>query len=185
MDMAGTRYNAIARTLHWSMALLVLAMIPVGFLMIQEGLSRPLQNALFIFHKNVGVLLLILAVLRLAHRWLRPPPPLPDHVPGWQARAAGWSHTALYVLLIAMPVAGYVRVVAGGFPIEARDALGVPDLVPASKPVAEFAKSMHFYGAYAIAGLIGLHVLAALYHGLIRRDGVFSRIWPPLGARPR
>jgi cytochrome b561 len=79
-----------------------------------------------------------------------------------------------------MPLAGYIRVKAGGFPIEALDAMGVPSLVPRSDALAETAKAVHFYGAFAITGVVGLHIGAAAYHGLFRRDGVFSRIWPPL-----
>jgi cytochrome b561 len=159
------------------MALLVLAMIPAGFVMIQEGLGRTLQNNLFIFHKNVGVLLLVLIAVRIVYRALNPPPPKPAHLPAWQARAASLSHGVLYVLLVAMPVAGYVRVRAGGFPIEALDALGIPALVSKSDAVAGFAKAVHFYGAWAIAALVALHIAAALQHGLIKRDGVFSRMW--------
>lgn len=185
MDHTGPRYTNVARLLHWSMAVLVLAMIAAGFLMVQDGLGRSLQNALFIFHKNTGLLVFALLLLRLAYRWRQPPPPLPASLPGWQVRAAGASHLALYTMLFVMPVAGYVRVKAGGFPIEVLDALGVPSLVPGSEALADLAKAVHYYGAIVIASLVGVHILAASYHGLIRRDGVFSRIWPPVSRRPR
>ena len=82
-----------------------------------------------------------------------------------------------------MPLAGYVRVRAGGFPIEALDAMGIPTLVPRSEVLAEFAKAVHFYGAYAITILVAMHIGAATYHGMVRRDGVFSRMWPPIGPK--
>lgn len=167
------------------MALLVLATIPAGFVMIQPDLDRSLQNALFLFHKNVGVLLLLLVVVRALYRWRHPPAPLPGDVPDWQRRAAGLSHLSLYALLIIMPVAGYTRVKAGGFPIETLDWLGLPSLVPRSDALAETAKTVHFLGGLAIAGLIALHIAAAAYHGVIRRDGVFSRMWPPFAGRGR
>ncbi|MFP7673817.1 cytochrome b [Marivita sp. S0852] len=178
MTIPSQAYKAPARWLHWSMALLVLLMIPVGFLMVREGLSRPLQNNLFIFHKNVGVLLLILITVRLLYRWRNPPPPEPTHLPDWQARIAGMTHAVLYALLLIMPLAGYIRVRAGGFPIESLDALGVPALVPRSDTLAEVAKTIHFYGGWTIAFLAALHVGAALHHGLIKKDGIFSRMWP-------
>lgn len=171
-------YRAPARWLHWTMALLVLAMIPVGGLMIQEGLSRPLQNRLFIFHKNVGVLLLLLIVIRVLYRWRNPAPPMPDHLPDWQARIAGLTHGLLYALLIIMPITGYTRVKAGGFPIESLDAMGIPSLVPRSDALAETAKAIHYYGSWAIIFIAALHIGAALHHGLIKQDGVFSRMWP-------
>jgi cytochrome b561 len=178
-----TRYRGPARLFHWGMAVLVLATIPAGFIMVQDGLDRSLQNSLFLFHKNVGVLLLILVLGRLLYRWRHAPAPLPQDMPGWQRTAAGLSHGALYTLLLVMPVAGYVRVRAGGFPIESLDALGLPSLVPRSDALAEAAKAVHYYGGLAVAALIALHIGAAAYHGVLRRDGVFSRMWPPFGGR--
>lgn len=173
-----TTYRLPARLIHWIMALLVLGMIPVGFLMVQEGLSRPLQNTLFISHKNIGVLLLVLIVIRILYRWRNAPPPKPAHLPGWQVKVAGLTHGLLYALLVIMPLAGYVRVRAGGFPIEALDAMGIPALVPRSDALAASAKAVHFYGALALALLVALHVGAALQHVIIKRDGVFERMWP-------
>jgi len=167
------------------MALLVLMMIPVGLLMVQQGLERSLQNALFVFHKNVGVLLLGLIVARLIYRWRHPPPPLPATVPGWQQRISGLSHIALYGLLILVPLAGYVRVRAGGFPIESLDSLGISSFIPKSKGLADTAKSIHYFGGIAIGALIAVHIGAALHHGLIKKDGVFTRMWPPFGTSKR
>jgi cytochrome b561 len=84
-----------------------------------------------------------------------------------------------------MPVAGYVRVRAGGFPIEWLDALGLPTLVPRSDQLAEVAKNIHYSGSLVLAALVALHVGAALYHGMFRRDGVFSRMWPPVQPKDR
>jgi cytochrome b561 len=175
----GAGYRTPARLFHWIIAILVLLMIPAGFVMVQQGLPRGLQNALFIFHKNVGVVILLLVIARLAYRRFNPPPPLPQSMPHLQHRIAGASHAALYALLLVMPLAGYIRVRAGGFPIEWLDALGVPTLVPRSDALAEVAKTVHYFGAFAIAALVALHVGAALFHGIVRRDGVFSRMWPP------
>lgn len=163
------------------MALIVLGMIPVGFLMVQEGLSRPVQDTLFIAHKNFGVLMLLLIVVRIAYRARNAPPPKPAHLPAWQAKVAGATHGLLYALLVIMPLAGYVRVRAGGFPIEALDAMGIPSLVPRSDALAAVAKSVHFFGALAITVLIALHIGAALQHAILKRDGVFSRMWPGSG----
>ena len=176
-----TAYQPMARALHWVTAILVIATIPVGTLMVQEGLPKALQNGLFIFHKNVGVIIILLVVIRLIYRAAHEPPPLPASVPDWQHRAAGLTHVLLYLLLIVMGVSGYVRVAAGGFPIEMLDALGVPPLVPRSDGLAETAKSLHFYARFALVGLILLHVGAALQHLHSRADGVFARMWPASG----
>ncbi|MGB7431448.1 MAG: cytochrome b [Ahrensia sp.] len=178
-----SKYSAPARLIHWVMAILVLGMLPVGGLMVQSGLNRDLQNALFIAHKNIGVLLLILIVVRLLYRWRNPPRLKPVELPLLQRTAAQFSHISLYVLLLIMPLAGYVRVRAGGFPIEALDALGIGTLVPRSDALAAFAKATHYYGSYAIGALVVMHIGAAAYHGLVRRDGIFSRMWPPVNSR--
>ncbi len=160
------------------MALIVIGMIPAGFVMIQEGLPRAVQNSMFITHKNLGTLMLLLIIVRLLYRWRNPPPPEPEHLPHWQQKVAGLTHWALYALLVVMPVSGYVRVRAGGFPIEVLDAMGVPALVPRSDALAEVAKSVHFYAGWAIAALVAMHIGAALYHGVIKRDGVLERMLP-------
>ncbi|CAN0600951.1 unnamed protein product [Ectocarpus sp. 12 AP-2014] len=183
MDTPTTGYRNAARLFHWSVAILVLLMIPAGFLMVQEGLDRATQNMLFIFHKNVGVLVLILVVARITYRLVRPPEAFPSVMPAMQERAAHLTHLALYALLLVMPIAGYVRVRAGGFPIESLNAMGIPAMVPRSDELAEFAKLIHYLGSYAIAAFVGLHIAAAAYHGLVRRDGIFTRMWPPIKNR--
>ncbi|TGN55383.1 cytochrome b [Paracoccus liaowanqingii] len=183
MALGANGYGTTARVLHWLVAALILAMIPVGVIMVREGLDRGFQDALFIFHKNVGSLLIALVALRLVWRLTHPPAPLPAHLPGWQRRAAGLSHLALYVLMIAMPLSGYVRVRAGGFPIEALDAIGLPPLVPRSEALADAASALHQGAAWALVAVLALHVGAGLHHALILRDGVWQRIWPPR-ARP-
>jgi cytochrome b561 len=181
--MSEPRYSMPSRLIHWVMALLILLTIPAGMVMVQPGLDRGLQNTLFIFHKNIGVALLALVVLRAAWRLGHPAPPLPATVPGWQARIAGLSHMALYALMVTLPVAGYVRVKAGGFPIETLDALGIPSLVPRSDALAEVAKTIHYGAGLAIVAVLAAHIGAALFHGIVKRDGVFSRIWPPVGGK--
>jgi cytochrome b561 len=177
-------YGWAARALHWLMAVLLLLTIPAGLVMVRSGIDRELQNALFIYYKNVGVFLLLLVAVRLVVRW-RNPPPAVSGLPPWQARMALITHRALYGLLVLMPVAGYVRVRAGGYPIESLDALGLSALMPRSDELAEVAKTVHHWAGIAITALIALHVGAGLFHALIRRDGVFERMWPPLGGRRR
>jgi cytochrome b561 len=166
--------------LHWLVAFLVLATLPVGQIMTTEGLPRSIQDPLFLFHKNVGVVILLLVLFRLAFRAFNPAPPLPASIPPLQQRIAGLSHAALYALLIFMPVTGFVRVQAGGFPLEGLDALGFPRIVPRSDALAGFASTLHAYGRILLAAVIVLHISAAVFHALWLRDGVFSRMWPPV-----
>lgn len=174
------RYRATTRLLHWVVGLMVIVTIPIGVIMQQQGLARPTQDLLFILHKNGGVILLLLVLLRILWRFTTPAPVLPPSIPSWQVRTAKTVQIALYTLLIVMAVSGYVRVRAGGFPIEMLDAFGVPAFVPRSEALAETAKSIHSTARFPLVALILLHVAAALKH-LVARDGVFGHIWPPLG----
>lgn len=180
MDGRARGYGTTARLLHWLVALLILLMIPAGYLMTGEGLARGTRDALFLFHKNVGAALIAIVALRLVWRLTHPPAPLPAHLPGWQRRAAGLSHAGLYVLMVVMPLSGYVRVRAGGFPIEALDRIGLPGLVPRSDALAQAASNLHAAAAWGLIALLALHLAAAAQHALIHRDGIWQRIWPPI-----
>lgn len=174
------RYSAVTRALHWLVAIMVLATIPIGVTMLQEGLARPTQDLLFILHKNGGVLIFLLVVLRIIWRLRSPAPPLPAAIPQWQARVAHGVQFALYALLLIMAISGYIRVRAGGFPVEMLDALSLPPLVPRSEALAETAQQIHATARFPLVALMLLHVGAGLRH-LVARDGVFARIWPPVG----
>lgn len=169
-------YHPASRILHWLVAALVLSTFPAGVIMTGEDLSRPVQDALFIYHKNVGVIIFALMLVRLVLRVAYPAPPLPTTLPDWQRLAAKLSHWLLYILIFAMTISGYVRVVTGGFPIEMLDALNIPPLLPESEDVAETAKSIHASVRFALFAVIALHIGAALYHALVLRDGVFSHM---------
>ena len=171
-------YRLPARILHWGLALAIIIMLPVGGIMVGDGLDRATQNALFILHKNLGVVILLLMVIRLAYRALNPPAPLPAHMPGWQKQAAGATHILLYVMVFFMAITGYIRVTMGGFPIEGLGAIGLHPLLPRNEAIAEIAKTLHFYGRFVLIAVMALHIGAALHHALILRDGVFGRIWP-------
>lgn len=170
----GEAYTTTAKVLHWLVALLVLATIPVGLGMTRAS-PGPLQDALFILHKGIGAMLIVLLPLRILWRLTHPPPALPG-LPARQVWAARSVHLALYVMLVVMAASGYVLTVAGGYPIELLDRLGVPPLLPRSKPVAGAATAIHLAGKYLIGALIVLHVAAALHHALVRRDGVARRM---------
>lgn len=175
-------YGATARAVHWVMTVLVILMICAGLVM-TGSVSRPVQDTLFIFHKNTGVILLLLLVFRFAWRLGHPPPPLPASVPPLQQLAASITHLGLYFFLAVMVVSGYVRVVTGGFPIEMLDALGIPPLLPKAESVAKASSAVHAVAKSVLILLILMHVGAAAFHGIVRRDGVFSRMWPPFGVR--
>jgi len=178
MTTTSTGYKPTARIIHWIVAIMVLAMLPIGTMMTQEDLARSTQDTLYILHKNGGVILLVLMILRLVFRLVNPPPPLPLTIPAWQEKAAGLTHFILYFMLFFMAITGLVRVQAGGFPVEILDALGIPPIIPRNETVEGIAQTAHFYGRLVLVAAILVHIGAALQHGLIKKDGVFSRMWP-------
>ena len=103
------RYSNTAVALHWITVVLVLIQAYLGFTF---GLSEPspARDEIFIWHKTVGVVILIAALARLAYRWKNPPPPFPPELPAWERLAAVWNHRLFYILLIAMPIVGFVAV---------------------------------------------------------------------------
>jgi cytochrome b561 len=176
-------YGATARIVHWVMAVLVILMIAAGLTMTSD-VERGLQDVLFIFHKSTGALLLLLVAFRIVWRLTHPAPPLPDSVPRLQQIAAHATHFGLYFFLVVMVVSGYVRVTTGGFPIELLNAVGIPPFLPRSESAANIAKSIHATAKYGLIVLILMHVGAAAFHGLVLRDRVFWRMWPPFARSP-
>jgi cytochrome b561 len=172
-------YSRGARLLHWLTAALVIVTLPVGIAMIRLP-GGTAQNVLFILHKSIGVVLLVLVIVRLAWRLTHPPPPLTG-IAAWQIRLSSLVHGLLYALLLVMAVTGYVGTVAGGFPIELLQRLGIPPLMSVSKPTSDAAFWIHTTLVWLLLALVLLHVAAALHHGFVRRDHVLQRMWP--GAR--
>lgn len=177
MDDGLIAYRKTARILHWGIAIMVLLMIPAGLIMVTKGLPRPVQDTLFLFHKNTGVLLFPFILFRLFYRISHPAPPLPATLPGWQKAIARLTHLGLYLLLVLMPISGYVRVRAGGFPIEMLDALSIAPSLTKNEALAQIAQGLHYVCAMTLIALVTLHIGAALYHALVLRDGVWSRMW--------
>ncbi len=173
------RYTSVAMLLHWVMALAIIATFSVGFYMADLPFS-PQRLKLYNWHKWAGVTILALAGLRLLWRLTHRPPAEPP-MPAWQARAASFTHHALYVLFFAVPLVGWAYSSAAGFPIVWFGVLPLPSFVPADKALAELIKPWHGYLAYAMAVLVAMHVAGALKHQFIDRDGLLSRMLP--GAR--
>lgn len=161
-----------ARVLHWLMAILILAMLFIGVGMVTSVSER--HAWLIHIHQPLGIAILVLVVLRLAVRQRHPPPPLPADLPMLQKLAAHASHGLLYALMIAMPLVGWAMLSAGGYPVMLSGSLRLPSIMPAN--ATAFAVLRHLHGWLALLLLLTFlaHLAAALYHGLIRRDGVLA-----------
>lgn len=161
-----------ARILHWLMAALILAMLFIGVGMVASVSER--HAWLLRIHKPLGIAILLLAVVRLAVRLRHPPPPLPADLPALQKLAAHASHWLLYALMIAMPLVGWAMLSAGGYPVMLSESLRLPPIVPASATAFAILHHLHGWLAMLLFLTFLAHLGAALYHGLIRRDGVLA-----------
>ena len=172
MNGVRRRFTVLQRLLHWLMAVCILAMLFVGVGMVST--VTPKYLALVSIHKPLGVVILVLALIRLVVRLVYGAPPLPADLPEPMKLAAHLSHYAFYVLMIGMPLIGWGMLSAAAYPVVLFGGLHLPSILPQSDSLHTLLWNAHFYLALAFFGLILLHLAAALFHALIRRDGVFQ-----------
>ncbi len=176
---ASSRYTGIAIALHWAMAALLVFMIWLGWNMDEN-------EARYQLHKSIGITILFLALARLAWRFANPPPPLPDGMPALEKTASHAVHIAFYALMIGIPLGGWFMVSVSPFQVSTvlYGVLSWPHLPFTegliSKDLYEIVEFMHGKGAWAIIGLLALHVAGAVKHEFGPEDGVFKRMIPGL-----
>jgi cytochrome b561 len=171
-----TVYSPTARALHWFTAVLVLTMIPAGFVMVNID-AGPWQNFLFHLHRSFGVLLLPVMLLRLIYRLKHPPPPLPATVEPIHQLAAHSVHMALYALLIVQPIVGWIGTSAFRAPILVFGLFELPPIWPEDRAFSDQVFVLHRAIGILIAALLVAHIGAALFHHFVRRDQVLLRMW--------
>ena len=170
-------YDPAAKTLHWLTALLVIGMICLGLWMV--GLPISLQKLkVYSWHKWAGITVLGLSVLRLVWRHVRPPPALPETLAPLDRRLAPWGHAALYGLLFAMPLTGWMMSSASGIPVVWFGVWQLPDLVGKDDAWFKALQTTHYILSRILIAVIVLHVAAVIRHDVLRRDGVLRRMLP-------
>ncbi len=172
-------YGTGARLFHWITLVLILVQLPAGVAMTMEAIPS-LNDALFILHKGLGCIFLLVVAARLVWKLTHPVPALPARLPALQRRIAARTHWVLYGLLVVLPVSGYIRTVGDGYPIEMLDALGIPPLVTGIPGIAHVMRIIHSVSSYLLIALVAVHVGAAVHQQLFGRDNVLSRMWPPV-----
>jgi cytochrome b561 len=172
------RFTPLQRTLHWVMAVCILAMLFIGVGMVST-VARDYPTLVNI-HKPLGLLILILALIRLVVRLRYGAPPLPLDLPEPMKLAAYLSHYALYALMIAMPLIGWAMLSAAEYPAVIWPGIWLPQILPLDPSLHTLLWNAHFYLAFLFFALILMHLAAGLFHGLIRRDGVFDAMGPHL-----
>jgi cytochrome b561 len=170
-------WGAPAKFFHWTVALLILVQIGLGFAAALWRLS-PLKLELFVWHKSTGVLILVLMLARLAWRLANRGPALPPQTPAWERHAAHASHALLYALALALPLSGWVINSAAGVPFSVFWLVPLPSIVAPDERLEEIAKLVHFSLLVALCLVLAVHIGAALRHHLVKRDDVLRRMLP-------
>lgn len=169
-------YTGVSKTLHWVIALLafvLLAMGKLGEVEADEG------DGLFGWHSALGLLVLVLMVSRLLWRLTHAGPPAPRGTPAWQQRAAAITHGAFYVLLILLPVSGWLLASVEGATLDVFGWFAVPWLpVPGGDGAEDAIEEVHEILGNVLLLLASLHVAAGLKHHFVDRDDVLRRMLP-------
>ena len=163
-----------AVALHWLIAALVFAAVFMGWTMTEMAIS-PARLKTYNYHQWVGVTVLALALLRLVWRLTHRAPPL-EKMPRWQQLVAHAGHGLLYVLMLAVPVSGWIYSNATGYRVVYLGKLPLPDLVGRDKALAERWHEVHEVLATVLVVLVALHVLAALQHHFLHKDNTLRRM---------
>ena len=172
------RYSSVAIALHWLIAILIVGTFTLGLVMTDIPGLTPTKLRYFSWHKWAGVTVLALAALRLLWRLRSRPPAYPAHMPTWQRHAAHSLHGLLYVLMFAVPLSGYFYSLAAGVPVVYFGLLPLPVLIDADPALKPILGALHYWLNMGLAALVAIHVLAALKHVLIDRDGIMGRMLP-------
>jgi len=169
------RYSTTAIVLHWLMAMLIFAAFPLGLYMVDLPLS-PDKLKLYSYHKWIGVSVFLLVAVRLSWRLTHTPPPLPESIAAWQRRASAVVHVLLYLLMIAIPLSGWLMSSAKGFQTVWFGVLPLPDLIEKNRELGELLAGVHKALNFTLLTLVILHVGAALKHHFIERQPFLLRM---------
>lgn len=172
-----SQYGSVAKFLHWLMFLLIVGLIIVGSFM-EDIEPMTLKFQVYGLHKSLGISVLILVAVRLLWKITNTSPSLPAHMKPIEKLMAHAGHAALYLLLIAMPVSGWVMSSAAGFPVSVFGLFTLPDLVAPDRHLMKDMEDVHELLANAIMVLVSIHALAALMHHFYHKDNVLKRMLP-------
>jgi len=177
-------YSTGARHFHWWTVLLMAIQIPLGFYMVNYGERTnfaPPTGQMYDSHKLIGMLILLFVLARIAYRMLHGAPGDEPTLEPWQRIVSHATHWGIYALLLIVPITGWLATSAYG-PFQPFG-IPLPRLLGDDQGLAERIYGVHKGTAILLVLLVAMHVGAALFHYLIRKDGVLNRMWPSLPRR--
>ena len=179
------RYGGVAQTLHWLIVALIITQWVLAQLAEAAGHDKAAhpaaalhQLALLARHKSVGLTIFALAIVRLVWRFVSPPPPMPNTMPRWQVMAAKLTHFAFYALLLLLPMSGLVMSAASNYPVSYFGWFTIPNIVAPDEALKDIMKERHEMLFDILMVVAVVHVIAALKHHFVDRDGVLRRMLP-------
>ena len=172
-------YGIIAKGFHWSVFVLIAGLLGVGLYMTSQTFT-PEIFTLYKWHKTLGVIALALITARLVWRLLSPPPALPADTSVLEKWAAHGTHTLLYVLILVMPLSGWIMSSAAPFPNLILGNVQLPALVAQDEAIANLFASIHFWSGRLLIAVLAIHISAALFHHFVRKDQILARMLPGL-----
>lgn len=170
------RYTRVASSLHWLIAIAVL--VNIALAMLTEGLPRETRGSLMGIHKALGITILALTVLRILWRIGHKPPPLPTAMAGWERVLTRIVHGLFYLLLLALPLSGWVWMSAADRPIDFFGLFTLPSIAAPDEALADMMHERHEVLGLTMVALAALHIIAALKHQFVNRDGLMGRMNP-------
>ena len=168
-------WGAVSRYLHWGVAVLILVQLVLGLAAEAWRLS-PTKLDLFVWHKSLGILILVLVLLRLLWRLVTVTPGLAG-LPRWQQHLSRANVVALYLCMLALPISGLIIQAASNVPFRVFWVLPWPDALSLDESLGDLAEPLHGLLAVVLMVALALHIGAAVFHHCIRRDGVLRRMW--------
>ena len=170
-------YASIAKWLHWSIGLGIIAMLGLGLFM--DGMEdSPTKWQFYGWHKSTGIIILGLVLVRIIVRFRTATPPLPRHMKPWQRIASHLSHGILYLLMIYMPLTGWLMSSGGGYDVSVFGSPNLPNLIEKNKELGALFNEMHEIGLWLFVIVISIHAGAALVHHFYYKDDVLLRMLP-------
>jgi cytochrome b561 len=168
-------YGSFSKFLHWVIAILVIVMLSFGFFL--DDVPKEYQEFTYNLHKLTGLTILALMLIRLLWALMNVKPLLPAGTKAWERIAEHLGHFALYLFLICMPLVGWIGSIAAGYaPKLGSIEFNLP--IEKNKVLSETAFDLHNTFAIILIVLVSIHILAALFHHFIKRDGVLRRMLP-------
>ena len=171
------KYSGVAQTLHW----LISPLIILQFILAWTADGMPegdTQSFLYMVHKSVGMTVLALAIVRIIWRFMHKPPAFPGTMSVAEQWLARITHWGLYFLIFAMPLSGWLWSSAAGRGVSWFGLFTIPTIIGESESIGDFFHEAHELMAWVLFAFAAFHIVAALWHAIVKKDGILQRMLP-------